>query len=141
LLRSIVTDRHIYRASVLSDYAPAPEQYQIPEEPGIWYVLARNESGVLGLFVFMPRTPLWSEVHMCLLPAAWGRGSAALCLACASWFAAQTECRVLTATVPAYNRPMLALAVRIGMRAVGVLPLSVLKQGMRRDQTIFWLAI
>ena len=90
---------------------------------------------------FMPRSPIWYEAHMCLLPAAWGDQSREISLACARWFATESGCRKLTATVPQYNRLMHALASRIGMQRIGVLTESTLQGGRLCDQTIFGLSI
>jgi RimJ/RimL family protein N-acetyltransferase len=142
LVRRIVTHPRVYRAAVLPDHAPSAENYRVAGEASTWHVIAHDAAGrALGLFLFVPRSPIWSDAHMCLLPAAWGKGSAALCIACAQWFGRASGCRCLTATVPVFNPPMLALAERIGMQHVGVLPHSVLHGGLLRDQSVFSLSL
>lgn len=142
LVARIVTDPQIYRASVLSDFAPPAERYSVGADMDMWCVLPlTDERRALGVFIFDRNSPTWYEVHMCLLPAAWGKSSAALCLACAHWFADQSGCRCITATVPAYNRTTHALARRIGMRRVGVLERSIMQRGKLHDQTIYSLAV
>lgn len=141
LARAIVTHPKLYRPSQLSDFAPERGAYRVVEDPAIWYVLARGAAGdPLGLFMFVPRSPVWWEVHLCFLPGGWGR-SRDISLACAHWFSEQTGCRKLSATVPAYNRLMHSLAARLGMERVGVLTASVRQAGRLCDQTIFSLSI
>lgn len=141
LVRSIITHPAVFRATLLSDGTPAREEFVVPEDEGIWYVIAKEAGAPIGLYVFRPLNAFESSVHMALLPCAWGKRSRAVSLACAAWYAGQSGCELLAATVPAYNRLMHSLARRIGMTETAILPDSIRQRGQLCDQTIFTLRI
>lgn len=140
LVRSIVTHPKVYRGSLLSDFAPARENYHVPTEPANWYLVARYAEEPLGVFVFCPYNPVWWEVHLAMLPLAWGIADE-LSHAMVRWLRENSPCKKLTATIPEYNRLTLALARRIGMSFIGTNSKSTLKDGSLRDQHIFGLEI
>lgn len=139
LVRSIVTHPRVYRG-VLSDFAPTPEAYQPPDNESYWYLIPKRLNVPLGVFVFVPQSPVWWEAHMALLPQAWGE-AAEISKAMVAWLAQHTSCRKITAHVPQYNRLMIHLAKRIGMTHVGVNTRSVRKNGTLHDQQIFGLEV
>ncbi len=141
LVRSIVTHPKIYRPALLADGYPSRDQYRAPAGDQIWYVIPRNTAGsVLGVFVFFCETAERWAAHMALLPEAWGQGEQ-ICLALFAWLRQATTCRVLLASVPDYNRLMLRLARRLGMRAVQVIPRGISQRGISYDQTIFSISL
>lgn len=140
LVRSIVTHPKVYRGSLLSDFAPAREHYQVAADDANWYLIPRYAGEPLGVFVFCPYNPVWWEVHIAMLPQCWGIADE-VAQAMVRWMREHCPCKKITATIPDYNRLTLALARRIGMSFIGLNTKSTLKDGQLRDQHIFGLEL
>lgn len=140
LVRSIVAHPRVYRAGLLPDYAPPREAYSPPANESIWYMIPKRNDVPLGVFFFIPQNPVWWEVHMALLPDAWGEATQ-ISRSMARWLGENTSCRKLTASIPHYNRLALQMVQRIGMTHIGINAGSVLKDGQLHDQSIFGLEV
>jgi RimJ/RimL family protein N-acetyltransferase len=92
-----------------------------------------------GVFMFHPHNGVCHEVHVALLPSAWGRSAECLRLACA-WMFEHTACRRVVASVPACNPLALRLAERAGLLRHGLNRASFLRGGVLHDQVLFGLS-
>lgn len=134
LIRRIVTEPRSYRAAS-DDRTPSPEDFVLNESEAVWYVIARDAGELLGLFAFTPQNAVCWEIHCCLLPAAWGRSAEALRGAIA-WVFANTECRRIVGSTPAYLRLAVKMAAAAGMEPYGINRRSFLRGGMLHDQIL-----
>jgi RimJ/RimL family protein N-acetyltransferase len=104
------------------------------------YVLVKDGAEVLGCFLLVQQTPIVTEIHTALLPAAWGARARAAAQGIVLWLWANTECERLITSVPAYNRQALKYAQRAGMTQYGVNPRSYKKRGALVDQILLGLS-
>ena len=126
LIRYVIAHPKVYgRAS--DDFAPPREQYQPNMDPRIWYVLAKLDGLVLGLWGLFPHSDILWEVHTCLLPHAWGTVGHEASLAFLEWLWKHSPCRRLITSVPEFNRVAKRFAERAGMVEYGVNPLAYQK--------------
>jgi RimJ/RimL family protein N-acetyltransferase len=139
LVRQIMVHPKIW-PHISDDLAPPASEFQPQRTDAIWYVLAVDECKVLGMFAFVPQNGVCWDVHTCLLPRAWGGPALDAARAVAPWIWANTDCRRIITTVPAYNRLALRLARAAGMREFGVNHRSYLKYGKLHDQVLLGLS-
>jgi len=137
-VRRILTHPTQYRWAT-DDAAPAPEQFRPNGDDRIWYVLALDPDATLGILSFLPQNAICWEVHCALLPVAWGRSHQAL-RGAIEWVFEQGECRRVVASIPAYNRLAVALAITAGMSSYGRNERSFLKDGRMHDQLLFGIS-
>lgn len=115
-------------AAAGDDFAPALEDFEVDEDPRIWYVLARNRGELLGAFIFLPQSTICYEVHLALLPAARGLAAEAL-RGVIAWLFACSPARRIVGAVPAYNSLANWCAWRAGMEKYGENSRAIQKNG------------
>jgi hypothetical protein len=81
--------------------------------PGL-YLLAKDETGPLGIFFFQVQNPVLYQVHAAFLPEAWGPKTLKAARLGIEWLAENTLCKKLMALIPAFNDAALAYVQRIG---------------------------
>jgi len=127
LVRSILTNPRCYRRMV-NDAAPMLEDFEVAPETGCQYFVAERSGEVAGLFVLRKIEADVAEVHVCIVPAAWGT-SAAIVRAFLAWAWQNTGYGKFVAPVPGYNRLALRLARSVGFRQSLQIPRQVSKHG------------
>lgn len=133
LIRSIiVSDKRLYEG-MADDTCPAMEDFQLPEDPAVWYVLVREEGAILGFWALIPKSEDCAEVHTCLRPCAWGYKARAAAREMAQWIWVNTPFSRLTTMVPSYNRTALMFAKVSGMKENGLQREHYLKNGKLHD--------
>jgi RimJ/RimL family protein N-acetyltransferase len=135
LIHAIATHPDIW-PMLADDLTPTPEAWKPVLHAGIWYVLAfadDREQDPRGMFVFFPENSISWQVHICMLPAAWGSAARAS-REVFQWLWAQTACRRITAAVPVWNASAIHCALRAGMTAFGVNQGSSFKNGRLHHQ-------
>ena len=70
-VKEILTYPSVYRR-MADDFAPRPEDLEIPDSPKILYWLAALNGKEIGCFVVVERSPVLCEVHFCFTPFGWG---------------------------------------------------------------------
>jgi hypothetical protein len=118
------------------DYLPPAEEYRVPDNPDIVYLIAGG-SALVGLFALFPLNRICWEVHVAMLPWAktWEKWEAARELV--PWLAQHTDCKRLTASVPACNRTAIVYGTHgIGLRYVGRHEKAFLRYGRLQDLII-----
>jgi RimJ/RimL family protein N-acetyltransferase len=88
------------------------------------------------LFMLVPVNSVTYEVHTCILPDIRGASSIAHAKELILWMFTNTRCEKIVTTVPVFNLPALALAIRAGMKQEGVNRRSFLRRGVLYDQTM-----
>ncbi len=105
----------------------------------IYDVVADKTIRFLGLWCFMPTSPIRWNVHTCLLPCAWGRTvEATKAMLAYVWENFPVE-RIVT-EVPTYNRLALRLAKAVGMEYIGTDRQAIRKGGKLHDQILLGLS-
>jgi len=132
LIRGIMLNPKIW-AHISDDSTPPLDQFEPVQAEHIWYVIVRDGEEVLGLFMLVRHNAVTWEVHICLLPSAWGRTLQAA-RGMAAWAFANMPCLRIITHVPAYNRLALRFAERAGMTQYGINYRSYLKNGRLWDQ-------
>jgi RimJ/RimL family protein N-acetyltransferase len=138
LVRRVLTHPRIYR-QISDDGSPPPEEFQPSDHPAVTYLMAYQGEELLGLYVLVPHNSVCWEIHVAMLPTAWGRARAAT-RALFAWLWTHTPCRRLVASIPESNRLALALALDTGMRIFGFNEKSFLRGGRLEGQIMLGLS-
>lgn len=140
-VRLVLTTPKIYPA-IGDDYAPPVKEFKVNDHPDIWYVEAFNPSGIIGLFTLLPQNRVCWEVHVAMLSWATIAEKWEAARALPAWLAQNTECKRLTAAIPACNRPAIVYGTHgIGMRYVGRQERAFMKGGQLQDLVLLGLSI
>jgi RimJ/RimL family protein N-acetyltransferase len=136
LIRKIMTSPRVW-AAISDDFSPSPELFRPTISTELCYVLVRHNDLPIGLFLLTAHNGVHCEVHTCLLPTAYVRGSREIGKQAIAWLwknAPQIE--RLTTTVPRNNSLALRFAQALGMIEYGVNPRSFKKGGELVDQIL-----
>jgi len=87
-----------------------------------------------GLFMGVPQNMITYEAHT-LLPFARGK-AVECCKSAATWMFENTLCERIITNVPSFNRAAKLLALKSGMKVIGVNEKSFKKNGIACDQTL-----
>lgn len=130
---SILTASDVYPL-IGDDFAPPWWRFQVNEHPDIWYVTVHNTGGTIGMFSLIPQNRVCWELHAVMLPWAGTQEKWEAARFLPAWLADHTECRRLTAAVPACNGPAIVYGTHgIGMRCVGRQAAAFMKGGQLQD--------
>lgn len=133
VIRRIMTHPKVY-SQITDDFSPACEDFQPIEHEALWYVIVRDGSELLGLWMFHPQNTICWEVHTALLPSAWGARALQAALELPEWIWEHTPCRRIVTNVPALNRVAYHFALAAQMVEYGRNERSILKHGILQDQ-------
>ena len=118
------------------DFLPAVEDYRVPDNPDIVYLVAGG-SALVGLFALFPENRICWQLHAAILPWATKEEKRDAARSLVPWLAANTGCKRLTASVPATNRPAIYFGTHgIGMHYVGRQEKAFLRYGRLQDLVI-----
>jgi RimJ/RimL family protein N-acetyltransferase len=121
------------------DFTPCAHAWRPEIAPYHLYLLCKDAEEILGVWLFEIRGACW-EVHIALLPAAWGARAKRAWREMLAWLWTHTPCRRLIANVPGYNRVALRYAERVGLRRFAVNERSYMRDGALHDQILFGLS-
>jgi RimJ/RimL family protein N-acetyltransferase len=138
LLRAIATHPRLWE-HVSDDGTPPREEWKPAEDPALFYVLVR-EVELLGFFLLAPQNCVCYEIHVCLLPEAWGERADAAFTGVLRWAWAETPARRIVGHVPASNRLAVRFAARAGLTEYGRNPASYLQGGALHDQILLGIS-
>ena len=133
LIRGILTHPRVYD-KITDDCSPGRDDYRPVEHDAVWYVIARQDGEVLGLWMLVPQNGVCWEIHTALLPRAWGELALEAARQLTDWIWANTPCRRIVTNVPSTNRLALRFAIKAGMKIYGVNFASYLKRGVLCNQ-------
>jgi len=139
LIRQVMTHARVW-PHITDDGSPNVDSFHPVESESFWYVLARRDGELLGLFLFVPENMITWSVHTCLLPVAWGPVARECGRGVAEWIWRETLCHRIVTTVPVTNTLALEFAKSCGMRAFGRNPQSILKGGKLVDQILLGIS-
>lgn len=139
-IRALITHPTQYKHAG-DDYSPPVEDFQVNEDPRIWYVAASiaDDWKPLALFTFLPQNTICYEIHACVLPEAWGWSEWILRGALAWMFENSPALRIV-ASIPDSNRLAGKLAHDAGMKVYGENRASYMKGGKLRDQILYGIS-
>lgn len=136
LIRTVMTHPRVWPA-ISDDFSPPRESFEPSTAPELCYVVVRDVGLVLGLFLLTPHNGVHVEVHTCLLPCGWIRGSRAIATQAMAWLWENCpQIERLTTTVPRNNSLALRFAQALGMLEYGVNRDSFKKGGLLMDQVL-----
>ena len=137
VLRSILFHPQVFHFRAVPDGIKA-EEYHFPD--GL-YLLAKDQLKPVGYFYFSPQNPILYQVHTAFLPSSWGYQTVMAARAGIAWLALHTECEVLLALVPSFNKSALSFLERLGAQYHGIVPRAVRKEGVRVPEMIYTLEV
>ena len=140
-VRGILSSHDLY-PHLGDDFTPPVEQFEPNDHPAIWYVGVRDPNGIIGIFSLFPENTVCWQVHVAMFPWAGTQEKWEAARTLPEWLNAQTDCRRLTAAVPASNRAAIIYGTHgIGMRYVGRHSAAVMKGGKLQDLILLGLSI
>jgi hypothetical protein len=137
VLRSILFHPQVFHFRSVPD-SIKPEEYHFPD--GL-YLLARSGITPVGYFYFSLQNPILYQVHTAFLPSSWGYQTVLAARAGIAWLALHTECEVLLALIPSFNRSALSFMERLGAHCHGSVPRAIKKEGVRVPEMIYTLEV
>lgn len=135
LIKRIATHPRIY-PSISDDFSPKREEWEPFKGDEIWYLVARDNGEVLGMFALIQSNKICWQVHTCMLPSSWGELALRAAKEATEWVWKNSPCLRLITEVPAYNRIALHFAKSAGMTEYGVNPTSYMHAGKLWDVTL-----
>ena len=139
LIRRVFTHPAVYR-HLGDDTTPAAADFEVNRHPDIWYVIARDAAGVCGVITFIPQSRILWEMHLCLLPEAWGSRAGEIGRLVYRWVWSNTPCRRITGAIPETNRLAIRWARVSGMEQYGVNPKAFAKGGRLIDLVLMGIS-
>lgn len=125
---------------ISDDFAPAIEDVVAIENPGLWHILASDEQGILGCYVFEPRSPILWEFHTVMPLNSRALIAMRELLGQGGWLWSQTPCLRAVTYVAEYNSVALRFGLRAGLTVYGRNPKSYLKSGVLQDQILLGIS-
>jgi hypothetical protein len=115
------------------DNSPAPQDWIPPVVDGVVFLMPDDDS---ACFMLHAHTSAHWEVHSAVLPEHRGN-SVVLVLSGLDWMRENTKAQVISTYVPRGNFAAAALAKYSGFQRIGVVPKSIVRNGMPVDQTLY----
>ncbi len=100
------------------------------------YFVGSNDGKDVALFVGYQQSPVCIDLHVCLAPECRGRKAIEASREFLAWLPKMTPFRKAIGSVPAYNKPMLIVALAAGMNVLGINRQSTMRNGKLEDQII-----
>jgi RimJ/RimL family protein N-acetyltransferase len=100
-------------------------------------MVASDETGLVGLFILIKRNDALAEVHMVVLPEAWGeRGLAAGC-AFRNWVWKNTKYQRVVANIAVENALARKFTEAVGLRWFALNPRAMIRRGKLADVAMY----
>lgn len=106
----------------------------------MYYLLAKRDVDILGLFAVSPENGICYKVHTCLLPHSYGEKATIAAKELIQWVFSNLQCERLITEVPEFNKLALKFAERSGMTRFGYNPKSYLKDGRLQGMTLLGIS-
>lgn len=131
-VKQCLTSPRVWRMGS-EDGMPAKEFFYLPTVTSLKYVRAEDK----GVFILDKRSLVSHEVHVALLPGAYGK-AVDICREAVEWtYDTLPMLQGLVANIPSYNLLAIRLAEKIGFKLIGSNPKSFLKNGKLHDTHIY----
>jgi hypothetical protein len=108
--------------------------------PGL-YLLAKDETGPLGIFYLTVQNPILYQVHTAFLPEAWGYKTFHAGKLGIRWLAENTICRKMIALIPSFNDSALAYVERLGGQLEGKIHNGAMKDGLLVPEYVYGVTV
>jgi len=113
LIDALLTNPRVWR--MMSDNEPHRFTSGIAPANCMFVLVREDEGLILGMFLLVNLAPAVAEVHICLLPAAWGKRSQ-IAREFIEWLWRESSINELTALIPS-DKPILhRLALSVGFQ-------------------------
>jgi RimJ/RimL family protein N-acetyltransferase len=100
-------------------------------------MLAFDDDGLIGVFILARLNDVLAEVHMCILPTAWGdRGLAAGC-AFREWVWRNTAFERVVAIIALENRLAAKFTESVGLQQFAINPRAMIRRGRISDAAMY----
>ncbi len=139
LLGSLLRDPSLY-PFIADDFAPPVEQVAAVENPGLWYILARDGRSLLGFYLFCPQNTITWEFHTVMRLDARALAAMRELLGPGGWLWANTPCLRAVTNIPACNAIARRFGLRAGLKTYGRNPASYRKDGQLVDQILMGIS-
>lgn len=129
-------------ATITDDFAPEPHNFKVNDHPDIWYLGINSRTEFIGIFSLIPDSEICWQLHVATLPWTRSVDRWAAARELIPWLAEHTDCKRLTASVPACNEKAIVYGTHgLGMHIVGRHPKAFLKDGELQDLVLMGRAI
>lgn len=140
LVKRVLTHPKIW-PTLADDFSGHPEEFEpLDSLATIGYVAVWDDAELCGLATFAYQNRICWEIHVALLPRAWGRKSRRIARALAEWLWSKTDCQRIVATINQSNLPALCFAEGAGFVLFGVNQSSVQRNGRLEDRMMFGIS-
>jgi hypothetical protein len=139
LIRSIMTHPDVWDA-ISDDHCPAVEVWSPVESELAMYMVVRDGSEVLGLWMLVPESAIVVQIHTCLLPTCGVTRGRQAAKEMARWIWTNTPFVRIVTSVPEFNRAASIFAIAAGMKPYGNNPQSYEKGGILWDQHLMGMS-
>jgi RimJ/RimL family protein N-acetyltransferase len=127
---------------VCDDAHPGPEHFVPLEHDSVVYLVPESDGEPMGVVMLQAQGAVAAEMHSALLPAFRGKPAVEAFRALLAYLpGAFPAVKYLRTWVPAFNRPALLAARRVGFVERGVEPLAYLKHGALCDHHLFGVTL
>lgn len=137
LIRNIVTHDSIWEW--VSDDGAIKENYKVQLGDGLVWLAVIDDEEVIGAFFLHQINYITWQVHVCMLPKAYGRKALKAASLMLEWIFGNSMCMKVVAHIQVKNIKAISYAKRIGFIEEGVCKNSILKNGELVDQKMFGL--
>ncbi len=132
-LRTLAVHPRIF-PQITDDFTQDPKEWKPQPNEAIMHLLAKDERGLFGFGVFIPRTHIQYEAHMGFLPRSYGQLALASFKEMFRWMWANTQARRIVGEIVRENKLAIRFTRRAGCEVYGINPKSFLRGGKLRDQ-------
>lgn len=136
VVRLILADRAIF-PHIHEDGITEPDPI---DHEGFHWVLVTADKPI-GVFLLHAHGAICWEVHVCLLPAAWGKRARLAAEKLKQYIFGDLKAQKIIVRVPAYNRRAVQFAKASGMQIEGVNRASFLRGGEAIDQVMLGITL
>ena len=123
--KAILTHPEIYE-TITSDGAPPIDEYE--PAPAV-YVGGYLDGKIIGLFVFHPKSQIWWQLHIQVLPEYRPKYASKFAREGLKWFWANSEVYTLCAEIPSLYTNVINFSLKQGWRVDGRIDDAYLKHG------------
>ena len=135
LLGALIRNPSLY-PFFADDFSPPVEEAVAIENPGLWYILARDGEEVLGFWMFVPQNFICWDLHTVMPLDGLALAAMRELLGPGGWLWNNTPCLRVVTSVPAWNRIAHRFGLRAGLKEYGRNPDSYFKDGELYDQIL-----
>jgi hypothetical protein len=139
LIRKFMTHPNVY-PWICDDFSPSPTDIMPIEHPSVFYICAKDKTGLLLLCMFIQQNAICWEIHASVFPRRRRARALAAAKAGIEWIWQNTRCKRLIAQIPVYNGTAYLFAKAAGLEYFGTNEKSFQKNGKLYDQILLGIS-